>query len=1027
MHLTITKLLYNTYLPPFNTASIIFEFAHFDTISMRSISTVKCFIFSFFIILSITNGWSQVAGDFRSAGSSNWSLPGTWQRYSSGGAWQSSGTGENSPGQVPGLSGVSGNVTIQNAHTVTLNITNTTPITSLTIGTGATGVLQFETATNRTLTIAGGLSILAGGALNVQNTGIQAGSIVVGGTLSNLGTINLRRSASEYADITLNGTSLTGNGTYTALHDLIIGGSVTNNSTSTINLYEDLTCNNTFNCTAGMISFVGGAGQNINGSVNPTFNNFDVRNGSTSVSVAGTLTSITVNGTLALNTGTANALNLGSTLTSFDVASTFTMTTLSTSFNFGLSVAKTVTIGGNLVTPQIITMTGAGLAHQLKLGGASNGTPATFNTTANSGSIVEYNGSSQNVFASINYRFVKLSGSGTKVFFPTTTINNDLDVTAGGLTVSNANLLNVNGNIDITGGGITTWGGVANTTAVTLNLTVSNNSTLKLGDQAAIKTINVSGNVQVDGGSTMNVGAFAVAHVLSITGNLQVDGTFNMVQTYPGNVCNVTFAGGANTTVTSPAATGTINFNQITMGKNALGNVTDVQTPITMSSPTVAGSNLILTTGTLKLSSASTLTPYYGIATICNTTGGLWLNHASANVSCVGTQTTANPGAPTVSGLLHVTAGNFSYGSGNDVMLINNAASNVWIDGGTFTMYGGVAFSATSQFTMTSGDFKVDPQGFDNLATGVTVVSFASTLAGGVDFNGGALTIINPPFAGAGGTSLFVSPTAGLAYDFSGSTINLGDGVSNKNGIATVGFTIDAGSRYALGDLKLNNGTSTGTNRIARLLNTDCIIGGDLNIGSNSNDNFQINGRLLTLNGTITVGSGTLVGSATSSLAIGGTNTAVMNLPPISSGNLLNLTINKTGTNNIVNLGNTVTLAATGVLTLTSGILEIGNYNLQLLNSNVAGVVGVGGAQTYSVANMIATDGSGYLIGNAVSPVLRVNNPLGSLVSGTYYYSPMTLSAITNGGTYPRSYLADNDPGAVRRTQNGGNEDEIHL
>ncbi len=967
---------------------------------MKYIFTLTRYLFVFLLLIISTTVFSQVTGDFRSGGSGNWGTAGTWQRYSSSGTWQNSGAGENNPGQVPGVGVASGNVTILNGHTVTLNITNATAISSLTIGTG-TAVVQFETTTNRTLTITNGLTISAGCSLNVQNTGTQAGSIVVGGTLSNAGTINLRQTTTRYADITLNGTSLTGNGNYTALHDLIIGGNVTNNSTSTINLYEDLTCNNTFTCSAGTISFMGATAQNLNGTTNPTFNNFDVRNGSTVVNVGGTLSTITVNGTVLLNTGTANALNLGTTLTAFTANSTFTMSTASTSFTFGTAVAKTVTIAGNLVTPQVITMSGANLAHQLKLGGASNGTPTTFTTTASSGSIVEYYGSSQNIFTTLNYRFLKLSGSGTKVFSGVTTVNNDMDITGTGLTVSNINVLNITGNLNNSGTGITVWGGVANTTNISGDLVISNNTTFKFGDQAAIKTVNVTGNVQVDAGSTMNVGAFAAAHVLSLSGNLVVDGTFDMVQTYPGNVCNVTFAGNSNTTINSPNGTGTANFNQITMGKAALANVTEAQIAITMSSPTSAGSNLILTTGTFKISSASTLTPYYGAATICGGTGGLWLNHASATVSCVQTNTSATPGVPTVTGLIRVSAGTFSYGSGNDVMLVNAITSNITIDGGNFNMYGGVAFSSASQFTMTSGTFKIYPQGFDNLATATTVLSFGSTNStNAVTFTGGTLTIVDPPVAGAGGTSLFLSTTAGAAYNFSGGTINLGNGVSNKNGIAAVGFTIDGGSRYSFGTLRLNNGTSTGTNRFARLLNTDCIIGGDLSIGSNTNDIFQINGRQLTLNGTITVGTGTLVGSATSSLAIGGASTPIMNLPPIVSGNLLNLTIAKSGTNNVVNLGNTITLAATGVLTLTSGILELGNYNLQLLNSNVAGVVGIGGAQTYSVANMVATDGTGYLVGNAVAPALRVNNPIGALVSGTYYYSPMTLSAITNGGTY---------------------------
>ncbi len=113
-----------------------------------------------------------------------------------------------------------------------------------------------------------------------------------------------------------------------------------------------------------------------------------------------------------------------------------------------------------------------------------------------------------------------------------------------------------------------------------------------------------------------------------------------------------------------------------------------------------------------------------------------------------------------------------------------------------------------------------------------------------------------------------------------------------------------------------------------------------------------------------------------------------MNLPPIVGGNLFNLTINKTGTNSTVNLGSSTTLA--GVLTLTYGVLEIGNYNLTISNNAVAAIAG----SPFSATNMIATNGTGYLIKNVAS--LQALNPIGS----AGYYSPMTLSSITAGGTY---------------------------
>lgn len=962
--------------------------------------SLKYLIFTIVLITAlVSNTVAQVAGDFRSVGTGNWSASGTWQRYSSGGVWQNSGTGENSPGKVPGVGTANGNVTILNTHVVTLDMTNATSIASLTIGSGASGTLQFETATNRTLTIAGNTSILAGGTLLAQNAGAQAGSIIIGGDLSNAGTINLRQNATRYADMTINGTSLSGNGTYTSFRNLTIGGSVTNSSSSTLNLYGNLTCNNTFTCSVGMISFVGGVAQSINGTTNPTFYNLDIRNASTVVTVSGSITSISVSNIVTMNASSTPSLNLGTTLTSFSVAGAFTMANAATNLDFGTTVAKTVTINGNF-TGQTITMTGAGLAHQLKLNGATN-TGVTLTTTATSGSIVEYMGTAQTVFGSLNYQNVKLSGSGTKTFSGATTVNSNLNITGTGITVSNANALTVSGDLNNSGSGTTTWGGIANTSGISGDLNITNNTTFTIGDQAAIKTLNVTGNVSVEGGSTINVANFAATHSLNISGNLSVNGTFNMVRAFPGNVCNVTFSGASNNTVTSPASTGTINFNQITLTKGAVTNVLDVQTPITMSAPTTAGTFLTLTSGTFKLSSASTLTPYYGSAIICAAAGGLWINNASASVSCVQTATSVNPGAPTVSGLLHITAGKFEYGSGNDQMLVNATTSHIWIDGGILNMYGAVGFSSTSQFTMTSGNFNIDAQGFDNLAAGTTILNFGSTSAtNAATFTGGTVTILDPPITGAGGTALYVIPTAGYIYNFIGGTFNFGDGVSNKNGIAAVGFTIDAGGRYPLGNVVLNNGTSSGTNRFVRLLTTDCIINGDLSIGNNINDNFQLNGRTLTLNGTYTGAPGVITGSATSSMIIGGNNTPVMNLPAIGGGNLLNFTINKTGTNNIVNLGGNLTLATTGVLTLTAGKLELGNYNLQLLNSTVAGLVGVGGAQTYSAANMIVTDGTGYLTGNAITPSQRINNPIGVFRSGSYYYTPMTLTTITSGGTY---------------------------
>ena len=814
-----------------------------------------------------------------------------------------------------------------------------------------------NSTTPQTINVTQGVSTIGTGSI-VVGAFTAAHSLTIGGTLSNAGTFNMWNTTTQLCNVTINGTSITGAGAF-VFNNLTIGGPVTNTSGANISIRGNLTFNDAFNATSGTMTFLSGGSQAINGSTNPTFNNLGFSTNGTTVSLSG--------------------------VSGITVAGTFTMANNST-FDFGTGTARTVTVSGNFVTPRIIDMSGGNLAHRLILGGAANATPATF--TPGLGSTVEYNNAStQTVFASNAYRYVELSGSGTKTF-ASSTINNDLNVTGSGVVISNtaaATVIGVAGNLNNSGTGTTTFGG---TNTSTMNLTgdllVTNNTTFTIGNSTSVKTLTVTGNVEVDAGSTLNVGAFAAVHAMSISGNLQVDGSFDMVRSFPTQVANVTFAGATSNTVASPGGTGTFKFNQISVVKGAIANVLDVQAAVTMSSPTSAGTFLTLTSGTFKLSSASTLTPYYGAATICAGPASLWLNNPGASVSCVQTAASATPGIPTVAGTLHITDGTFAYGSGDDIMLMNAATSNLWIEGGNVNIYGGIAFSSTSQFNMTGGNLSIDPQSFNGTSGATTVLSLASAnTTNAVTFTGGNLTIIDPPGAGTG-TSLFVTPNAGYAYNFDGGTFNFGNGGSNNSGVAGTGFTIDAGNRYPLTNVVFNNGTSSGTNRFIRLANTDCTIANSLTFGTNSNDNLLLNGRTLTLSGTLTPASGAITGTAASNLVITGNNTPAIDLPPITGG-LRNLTLNKAGTGNTVNLGSTLTVG--NVLTLTAGVLEIGNYDLTLTGNTATTIAG----SPFSATKMIATDGTGYLIKPAGAN--QTLNPIGA--GG--FYSPATIAMGTTG------------------------------
>ncbi|OQC65230.1 MAG: hypothetical protein BWX49_00057 [Bacteroidetes bacterium ADurb.Bin008] len=145
----------------------------------------------------------------------------------------------------------------------------------------------------------------------------------------------------------------------------------------------------------------------------------------------------------------------------------------------------------------------------------------------------------------------------------------------------------------------------------------------------------------------------------------------------------------------------------------------------------------------------------------------------------------------------------------------------------------------------------------------------------------------------------------------------------------------------------------------------------------------QRNYILFTGNGTLNVG-GTITGGTITSTAGGGGTPARGTVNYNGAGNqamgnytYYNLTVSNGGTKSLQ--GNTT---VTNSLTLNSGVLDIGNYNLTL---NAASIVdGI----PFSNTNMIVTSGTGFVIRNA-NLGLPVIYPIGS----DGYYDPVTVDA----------------------------------
>jgi len=167
---------------------------------------------------------------------------------------------------------------------------------------------------------------------------------------------------------------------------------------------------------------------------------------------------------------------------------------------------------------------------------------------------------------------------------------------------------------------------------------------------------------------------------------------------------------------------------------------------------------------------------------------------------------------------------------------------------------------------------------------------------------------------------------------------------------------------------------------------TGAVLPASLNITGNLTTNATVNFTGKTI---------TMLGIMNEDQAVGGT------VPPV----LNNLIINKSSTSGKVILQSNATVA--GTLTLTSGILDIGNYDLTLGTNPVAG--------TFSDTTMIEAEDNGYVKRPVTGPG-SYTFPIGEGFSNTTY-SPITVD-LTGATSYNNGYISVNLKDAVHPNNN---------
>jgi len=400
----------------------------------------------------------------------------------------------------------------------------------------------------------------------------------------------------------------------------------------------------------------------------------------------------------------------------------------------------------------------------------------------------------------------------------------------------------------------------------------------------------VSGNVVISSGGTLNLGN-VIGGDINVAGNWTNNGTFNH------NSRTVTFNGTGTQTISGSSTT---NFGFLTIN---VGSSTDIVEAL--SAITTTSGNLTLTQGTLKISSASTFTPFSGSETI-PAAAGFHLNHASA-VSNWG-----STGSLDLDGKLIIDNGTLTIGSssGNELTM-NAATTEATINNGTLNLAGRVRVVSSgtgSGLTINGGEVVVTKVGNSSSAD----PNFNLGATGKFTMTGGTVTFERAN-GNAGGGELVITSGSG-AKSITGGTFRIG------NAATPAAQIIEVNSAIPIFHFTVNSANATA--QLANALD----VNGDLTINAGAFDANNLNLNLAgnwSNNGTFTPGTGTVTMDGANPQTMSGSTFNNLTINNASGVNLLtDETVNNTLTllnGNVTTGTNKMIIAAGGVVARTSG------------------------------------------------------------------------------------------------------------
>ena len=902
------------------------------------------------------SSYANTGAEFVSSGSSGEITPvnSTTITSSTSGDWNSTGTWVG--GVVP--TNVD-NVIIASTHTVTVTAA------------ASCGQLNFS-GTGSTVSVNSGITLAVSGAVRANQSGTQSNA----GTITGTGSITCTS-----VSVGSGGPSMTANRTTTLTSTI---STFTSSGTLTLTS-RDVGAKNdpyfylqsgTFSCTD--ITTVHPSGSNI---------------------AIVSLATGAATGTLKLSGSTPFTLDA-------DGTNTITLTGTGATVNYAATGAQTVRN-----TPYTnLTLSGSGnktlaafsISGTLSVEGSAVGITAAPTFGANS--TLQYKNVGTRTTNAIEWPSSSgpanliIDNSGSTVTMLTSaarTLSGNLALTAGTL-ADNGNVLTVSGNIAGIGthssagsGEILMNGSTRTISGATLgNLELSNAGGYSLsGSPTVTGVLNLANGTLAVGANTLT---YSGSSITRTSGNIDASNAS----------ATLSFTNGTGFTL--PASVFSGNVNNFTL--NGAGGVT-------LGGATNVAGALTLTNGTLT-TGANTLT--YSGSSISRTNGNINVSNASGTVAFTNTSSLTLPsslfsgtvstftvngsggvtlGGNTTMGALNLTSGTLTVGSTNTVTI--NSGGTVSRTSGALassTGAGKFSFSGSGTVSGTVGFNDVDIAGAVNFGT-------AATVNGTLTINAGGWITPNAPLYGPNsllkyntgnpannpyGRGFEWSTTSGAGYpndvQISNNTTidypNSSGSFTTNIGLAR-DLIIDAGSSLYM---DYGSGAASGKLFVGRSVN----IAGDLSLGDAIGGDIYVGGDWTRTSGSFNANNRAVFFTGTTG------NQTITN----ASGESFPFVLVDKASGDLV-LNNNVTIS--GGLTLTNGLVDIGNNNVDLLSSTLAG----GSPTSY-----VRTSGTGECRRNlavgatVLFPVGRSTyNPVELVKSGTQHkFGVRVLDVVTANG-----------------------------